>query len=253
VTERLEVENASKRFGGLRVFDDVTFHAPTGQITALIGPNGAGKSTLINMVCGVLRPDRGEIRKDGRPLDNVRPSDALGLGLARTFQEVRVFATLTALENVLVALPHQLGDRLGGLLGWRWRSAERAALSTALELLEQVGLDRVASQPAAALSFGSQKLLGLARAAATGADTLLLDEPTSGLELQRVPIVTGLLRGLRQEGRTVLLVEHNVDVVAELADQVVVLQGTVIASGAPDRVLRDRRVIDEYLGRVYDA
>jgi ABC-type branched-subunit amino acid transport system ATPase component len=253
MTERLEVENASKHFGGLRVFDDVTFSAPAGQITALIGPNGAGKSTLINMVCGGLQPDRGQIRKDGRPLHQVRPSDALGLGLARTFQEVRVFPTLTALENVLVALPHQLGDRLRGLLGWRWRSAENIARATALELLRQVGLDREASRPAADLSFGSQKLLGLARAAATGADTLLLDEPTSGLELQRVPLVTGLLSGLRQQGRTILLVEHNVDVVATLADLVVVLHGTVIASGAPDRVLRDRRVIDEYLGRLYDA
>jgi ABC-type branched-subunit amino acid transport system ATPase component len=253
VTERLRVENAAKRFGGLRVFEDVTFHVPTGQITALIGPNGAGKSTLINMMCGGLRLDRGEIRKDGRPLDGLRPSGAVGLGLARTFQDVRVFTTLTALENVLVALPRQAGDNLAGLLGWRWRSVEKAARTTALELLQQLGLDREAGQPAASLSFGSQKLLGLARAAATGADTLLLDEPTSGLELQRVPIVTAFLRGLQQEARTILLVEHNVDVVAELADQVVVLQGTVIAAGAPDRVLRDRRVIDEYLGRVYDA
>jgi branched-chain amino acid transport system permease protein len=253
MSKRLEVENAAKRFGGLLVFDDVTFHAPAGQITALIGPNGAGKTTLINMICGALRPDRGGMRKDGRVLDGLRPSDALRLGLVRTFQEVRAFSTLTALENVLVALPRQPGDRLLGLLGWRWRSAERAARAAALELLAQLGLDRDAAQPAASLPFGSQKLLGLARAAATGADTLLLDEPTSGLELQRVPIVTGFLRSLRQEGRTILLIEHNVDVVAELADHVVVLQGTVIASGAPDRVLRDRRVIDEYLGRLYDA
>ena len=141
MTERLEVDSASKRFGGLQVFDDVTFHAPAGQITALIGPNGAGKSTLINMVCGVLRPDRGQIRKDGQRLDTVRPSSALGLGLARTFQEVRVFATLTALENVMVALPHQVGDRLRGLVGWRWRSTETAVHAQALELLEQLELD----------------------------------------------------------------------------------------------------------------
>jgi ABC-type branched-subunit amino acid transport system ATPase component len=253
VNKGLEVIAAGKRFGGLLVFEEVTFDAPEGQITALIGPNGAGKTTLINMICGALRADHGELRKGGRSLAGVRPSQALRHGLARTFQDVRAFPTLTALENVLVALPDQPGDRLLPLLGRRWRTADRKALATALDLLAQLGLEANAHQPAGSLPFGSQKLLGLARAAATGADTLLLDEPTSGVELQRVPLVTSFLRDLRSSGRTVLLIEHNVEVVAELADQVVVLQGRVIASGAADRVLRDRRVIDEYLGRLYDA
>lgn len=241
-----------KHFGGVRVFRDVTFDAPAAQITALIGPNGAGKTTLINIACGVLRADAGEIVKGGRSLGTIVPAQATARGLARTFQDVRVFPTLTVLENVMVAFPDQPGDRPWALAGRRWKTAEREVRARAEELLEQLGLGAEAARRAEDLPFGSQKLLGLARATATGADTLLLDETTTGLEISRVPIVLDFLRRLKAEARTVLLVEHNMDVVTDVADQVVVLHGTVIAAGTPQAVLHDQNVIRDYLGRIYD-
>ncbi len=250
---RLAYEGVGKHFGGVDVFDDVSFTIAPATITALIGPNGAGKSTLINLTSGVFRADRGRILKDGVPLDGQRPAAALGRSLARTFQDVRVFGTLSVIENVLVAMPGQIGDAPWRLFGSRWLGDERGHRAAALALLEQLGLAADAERPAADLPFGTQKLIALARAVATGADTLLLDETTTGLELTRIPLVMTFLRGLRAAGRTILLVEHNMDVVADVADAVVVLHGTVIASGAANSVLRDDAVIREYLGRIYDA
>jgi ABC-type branched-subunit amino acid transport system ATPase component len=252
-TARLEVRGLAKHFGGVRVFSDVTFQAPAGRITSLVGPNGAGKSTLINLVTGVLRPDAGEILKDGRGLLGLPPHAMAARGVARSFQDVRVFPTLSVLENVQVALPDQPGDSVLRLFRRGWRAAEQRHRQAALELLARVGLDDVAYRAAEDVPFGSQKLLGLVRAVATGADTLLLDETTTGLEVSRIPLATRFLRELRDAGKTLLLIEHNMDVVADIADHVVVLHGTVIAAGSADHVLRDERVIREYLGRLYDA
>jgi ABC-type branched-subunit amino acid transport system ATPase component len=237
---RLEYRELYKHFDGLVVFNDVTFGVPAGRITALIGPNGAGKSTLINMTCGVFAPDRGSIVKDGHDLRGLAAPRALGHSLARTFQNVRVFPTLTVLENVLVAFP----DR---------PSAEARNREIALQLLDRLGLAADAGRRADEIPFGSQKLLALARVTATGADTLLLDETTTGLEISRVPLVLDFLRALRADGRTILLVEHNMEVVTGVADSVVVLHGTVIAQGTPQAVLHDEGVIREYLGRIYHA
>lgn len=252
-TARLAIRGLGKHFGGVRVFSDVSFEAPAGRITALVGPNGAGKSTLINLVCGVLSPDAGEIVKDGRGLLGLAPHAVAARGIARTFQDVRVFPTLTVLENVLVALPDQPGDRLRRLVRGGWGEAERRNREAAMDLLGRLDLTDVAHRLAEDVPFGTQKLLGLARAVATGADTLLLDESTTGLEVSRIPLAMQLFADLRATGKTLLLVEHNMDVVADIADQVVVLHGTVIALGSADRVLRDERVIREYLGRLYDA
>ncbi len=253
MNNRLAVEQLGKHFGGVRVFHDVTFSVPEGCVTALIGPNGAGKSTLINIVCGVLAADTGRVLLDGKPSTVRRPHQAAAYSLGRTFQDVRLFPTMTALENVLVAPPRQPGDRLTGLLGPRWRQAEVGNRKRAVELLARLEVDDVQREVARDLSFGTQKLVGLARAVATGASTLLLDEPSTGLELSRVPLLISLLTDLCQNGRTILLIEHNIDLVAELADQVIVLHGTVIASGSVAQVLHDEQVIREYLGRVYDA
>jgi len=252
-TNKLEYRNLAKHFDGLHVFADVTFEVPAGGITALIGPNGAGKSTLINMTCGVFAPDSGTIVKDGRDLHGLRAPRALAASLARTFQNVRVFPTLTVLENVLVAFPDQPGDDPWRLFAPAARAAEERHRATALQLLERLGLGADAHRRADAIPFGSQKLLALARVTATGADTLLLDETTTGLEISRLPLVLEFLRVLRSEGRTILLVEHNMDVVTDLADVVVVLHGTVIAQGTPQHVLHDEQVIREYLGRIYHA
>ena len=253
MSDRLAVAGLTKQFGGVRVFHDVSFGVPGGRITALIGPNGAGKTTLMNIVCGSLSADAGEVLADGVPLTLRRAHQACGRGLARTFQDVRLFPTLTALENVMVALPGQPGDRLTGLLDTRWRKAEQANRKAALGLLAELELEDVPQEAASSLPFGTQKLVALARAVATGADLLLLDEPSTGLELGRLALLSSLLMRLREAGRTVLLIEHNVDLVAELADQVVVLQGTVMASGPVAQVLHDEQVVREYLGRLYDA
>jgi ABC-type branched-subunit amino acid transport system ATPase component len=250
---KLEYRDLAKRFGGVRVFENVNFSAPAARITALIGPNGAGKTTLINMTCGVFPADSGAILKDGTSLARLRPARALGASLARTFQNVRLFPTLTVLENVMVAFPAQPGDRPWRLFGRAWALEEKRNSERGLNLLSRLGLADEAGRRADELPFGSQKLLALARASATGADTLLLDETTTGLEISRVPRVLEFLRALRAEGRTVLLVEHNMDVVTEVADQVVVLHGTVIASGTPAEVLQDEQVVREYLGRIYHA
>ena len=253
LTNKLEVRDLEKHFGGVQVFRNVTFDVPAGGITALIGPNGAGKTTLINMSCGVFHPDGGTIVKDGRSLATLKPAQALSYSLARTFQDVRVFPTMTVLENVMVAFPHQPGDEPWRLFGGSWKSAEAANRAEALSLLERLELAADAGRRAEDIPFGSQKLLGLARAAATGADTLMLDETTTGLAISRVPTVLSFLRGLKNAGRTILLIEHNMDVVTDVADQVVVLHGTVIASGTPAQVLHDPQVIRDYLGRIYDA
>jgi branched-chain amino acid transport system ATP-binding protein len=250
---KLEYRDLYKHFDGLQVFRDVTFAVPAGKITALIGPNGAGKSTLINMTCGVFPQDGGAMFKDGRELTHLSAAGALERSLARTFQNVRVFATLSVLENVMVAFPKQPGDAPWRLFGKAWKAAEERNRSLAMDYLERLGLSREAQRRAGEIPFGSQKLLGLVRATATGADTLLLDETTTGLEVSRVPLVAAFLRALREEGRTILLVEHNMEVVSDVADSVVVLHGTVIAQGTPQQVLREEAVIRDYLGRIYSA
>jgi ABC-type branched-subunit amino acid transport system ATPase component len=250
---RLEYRELYMHFDGLDVFRDVTFGVPAGRITALIGPNGAGKSTLINLTCGVFPPAGGAILKDGRNLAGLTAARALTFSLTRTFQNVRVFPTLSVLENVMVAFPEQPGDDPLRFFGRAAKNAEERNREHAAGLLERVGLANDAGRRADEIPFGSQKLLALIRATATGADTLLLDETTTGLEISRVPLVLEFLRALRAEGRTILLIEHNMDVVTDVADSVVVLHGTVIAQGTPQQVLHDEHVIRDYLGRIYSA
>jgi ABC-type branched-subunit amino acid transport system ATPase component len=252
----LQIKQLAKHFGGVRVFEDVTFDVPPRRVTALLGPNGAGKTTIINIICGIFPADHGEVYLGGQSLLGIQPHQTIERGIVRTFQDVRIFPSLTALENVLTAFPRQSGDRLWEvfLAAGRVAGEERKNRARAMELLDQVDLAAEANRPAEELPFGQQKLLGLVRAVATGAGLLLLDEPSTGVEVSLVPNVTRLIRYLvDEEARSVLLIEHNVDVVREIADQVVVLQGTVITSGTCDAVLNDERVIREYLGRLYDA
>jgi len=253
----LYLDGLAMRFGGVQVFDNVTMHIPPAQVTACIGPNGAGKTTLINVVCGVFRAHGGRVFLDGNSLDGIHPHETVQRGIARTFQDVRIFPYLTALENVLIAIPNQRGEKLRHLfrVGSGASTQERRHREEASALLDAVAMSDAADRPAGELPFGRQKLLSLARAVATGARLLLLDEPASGVEAEMVARVTALISRLaRMEGRAALLVEHNVEVVREVADQVVVLQGGgIIASGSCEQVLRDERVITEYLGRIYDA
>lgn len=252
----LEIQGLGKSFGGVRVFDDVTIHAPRGQVTACIGPNGAGKTTLINIICGVLPADRGRVLLDGVALNGIRPHETVKRGIGRTFQDVRIIPLLTALENILVAIPAQSGERLRHIFlpSRRVGAEERRNRERAAALLEVVGLTGVADRPAGELPFGQQKLLSLVRLVATGASILLLDEPATGVEAELHPHIIAVIRTLvRDEGKAVVVVEHNMDVVRDVADDVVVLHGTVIASGPAAAVIKDERVIREYLGRLYNA
>ncbi len=253
----LHLAGMAMRFGGVQVFENVTIDVPPAKVTACIGPNGAGKTTLINAVCGVYRPYAGRVYLDGAPLAGIRPHQSVRHGIARTFQDVRIFPHLTVLENVLSALPSQRGEKLRHLFrpGAGLAAETRRHRDEAQALLDSVALGDAAQRQAGELPFGRQKLLSLARAVATGAPYLLLDEPAAGVEGEMIERVIALIvRLAKDEGRAALLIEHNVEVVREVADQVVVLQGGgIIASGSAEHVLNDERVIREYLGRIYHA
>ncbi|MDP2952315.1 MAG: ATP-binding cassette domain-containing protein, partial [Chloroflexota bacterium] len=219
------------------------------------GPNGAGKSTLINLTCGVLQPDRGNVYLHGKNLTRLRPHEALRRGIGRTFQEVRPFHFLSTLENVQMAFPREQWENPWRVLFSlsRMGPAERQSRKRAMALLERVGLAGEAERPARELPFGQQKLLALARLMATESEVLLLDEPTTGLEPALIPQVSQIVTELAQAGKTVLIVEHDVDVVQQVCSWVVVLQSRVIAQGTCGEVLRNELVIREYLGRLYGA
>jgi len=249
----LEVRGLGKRFGGLVALQGVDFNVPAGQIVALIGPNGAGKSTLFNLVTGVLPPSEGEVRLQGQRIDTLPPRAIAARGVARTFQHVRLRANMTCLENV--AIGTWLRGRAGVMAGALALSREEDAqcLFEAQRQLDRVGLGALASAPAGSLALGQQRVLEIARALAADPSLLMLDEPAAGLRLQEKQALATLLRELKSQGVTVLVVEHDMDFVMNLVDRVVVLQfGTRIAEGTPDVVRRDPRVIEAYLGGLDD-
>ncbi|MEX2236136.1 MAG: ABC transporter ATP-binding protein [Dehalococcoidia bacterium] len=240
-----------KHFGRLRAVDGVSLEVPRGSITALIGPNGAGKTTMINLIAGQETPKKGEIWLDDVRIDGLRPSQIAATGLARTFQNLRLFTNMTARENVMVGR-HRHGRTgiIEAISGFpSVASEERRIESDAVSFLHFVNLDFAQSLPAASLSFGHQRLLEIARSAATQPLLLLLDEPAAGLNRVETRDLARLLRRIRGEGTTILLVEHDMTLVMELADLVVVVDhGVKIAEGPPAAVRGDRLVIEAYLG-----
>ena len=247
----LECRNLVKTFGGVRAIDDLSVTFEAGRITALIGPNGAGKTTLFHLITGALRPDAGEILYRERRIDHLPPWRIAQLGIGRLFQDVRVFNKLTVLENVLVAFRGQSGENpLNSLLR---RSAinrqERANVEEARRRLDFVGLGGLSAARGEDLSHGQQKLLALARLLAADADVFLLDEPTSGVNPEMVDTLLDLIRRLAGEGKTVVVIEHNMDVVMEIANWVYFMdEGEIVAFGLPDEILGDREVRAAYLG-----
>ncbi len=246
-----EIEDLTKDFGGLRAVDRLSCTVEQKKVTSLIGPNGAGKTTAFNLISGFVRPSAGRVRYRDIDITGMEPDRIVALGLARTFQDLRLFQRMTALENVMLGLQRQPGERLvHAVLGRATLGAERAAArGRALAILEELGLAAKAGELAHNLAYGEQKLLAIARAMATDADLLLLDEPAAGLGREAVDTVLEVIRRLVRRGRTVLLIDHHMEAVMDVSDHVVVLDaGRKIAEGGPEEVQHDQEVVRVYLG-----
>lgn len=250
-TEALRVVDLRKSFGGLVAVGGASFVIPEGKITALIGPNGAGKTTIFNMITGNMKPDSGSVFLHGKDITGMSNVAIARMGMARSFQDVRLCERMTALDNVMVAVPNQPGERINQLVfrPGHTRKVEKAARERALECLALFGIADVAMERVGELSYGDQKLVAIARLLATDADVLLLDEPTSGVDPANVEGVMQGVSRLRDLGRTVCLVEHSVHFVQQLADFAVFLdQGVVLAEGTVDELINTRELADLYFG-----
>jgi ABC-type branched-subunit amino acid transport system ATPase component len=247
----LTVQGVSKAFGGIRAVEDCTFDVAPRLITGLIGPNGAGKTTVFNLITGFLRADGGSIRYKGEELLGLPPHEVETRGVVRTFQHLRLWGKMTVLENVVLGCRTPLGECVVSLFmrPGRVREEEAAARRRALEVLEFFGLAGRAHEMAEDLAYPEQKLLSMARIFATDAEVLLLDEPTSGLDTDSLGRIVPMVRRLIEHGKTVLLIEHNMELIAQLSDEVVFLhQGRVMARGRAEQITRDPALTEIYFG-----
>lgn len=247
----LEIRELSKRFGGLQVVDRCSFDVADGSITGLIGPNGAGKSTLFGLLSGFNKPDAGEIRLNGRRIDGLPPYEVARRGLRRTFQIPRELKEMSVLENLMLVPENQFGDRILSIFtsGERVRREEHAHETAARKVLETVGLADKAETSAWQLSGGQKKLLELARSLMSHPRIMLLDEPTAGVNPTLIRHLMKVMEIVRESGITLLIIEHNMNVVMELCERVIVLdRGRVIASGKPSEIQQNQNVLDAYLG-----
>ena len=249
----LTVEGLRKRFGGLTAVDDVSFTVDKGSIISVIGPNGAGKTTVFNLITGIYTPDAGAVTLDGKSLLGLRPDQVAGAGLARTFQNIRLFLGMTALENVVVARGLRMtSDYWGALFRTaHYKADEQAAIRRSLELLEFVGLAERADDLASDLAYGQQRRLEIARALATQPKLLLLDEPSAGMNPQETEEAKALIQRIRSDlGIAVVLIEHDMRLVMTISEHIVVLDhGAKIAEGNAEAIRSHPKVIEAYLGR----
>lgn len=255
MSSSLRLHSLSRHFGGLRVLQEVNLEIAQGGIFGLIGPNGAGKTTVFNLITGLLPPTSGHIEFNGQNLAGRKPHEITRLGIARTFQNIRIFKEMTLLENVMVGLHAQLQYGALGLLASSglFRSEERRARERAHELLSWVKLDHKALEKADNLSYGEQRKLELARALATDPKLLLLDEPVAGMNSNEKVELMHQIRSISERGYTIFIIEHDMRFVMGLCADIAVLNfGRIIARGNPDIIRNDPQVIEAYLGREDD-
>jgi len=247
----MSLDGVARAFGGIRAVDGCTFDVRPGLITGLIGPNGAGKTTVFNLITGFLGADQGSIRLRGTELLGLAPHQVQRLGVVRTFQHLRLWNNMSVLENVLLGCATPAGENVFSLFlrAGAVQAEEARARARAMEVLEFFGLAARAGEFAEDLAYPEQKLLSMARIFASDAPVMLLDEPTSGLDGESLRRIVPLVRRLVEHGKTVLLIEHNMDLISELSDEVVFLhQGRVLATGRPAEITRDPALTEIYFG-----
>jgi branched-chain amino acid transport system ATP-binding protein len=249
----LEIANITKTFGGLKAISDVTFSLEKGRIVSIIGPNGAGKTSFFNTLTGIYKPDSGSITFNGKSLLGLRPDQIAACGIARTFQNIRLFPDMTVIENIMVGMHIHFKQSALAILfrSPAFKKEEREAEQKALQLMKYVGLHNVENELAKNLPYGAQRRLEIARALAADPQLLLLDEPAAGMNPQETEDIIQLFRNIRDKmGITILLIEHDMRVVMNISEDICVMDyGVKIAQGTPAEIRNNSRVIEAYLGR----
>ena len=246
----LEIMDLKKSFGGLQAISDLSCSIEKEKITSIIGPNGAGKTTLYNLITGFIKPDYGKVFYHGKDITSMTPAQIANLGVVRTFQNLRIFNKLTVKENIIVGLKetHQEG-LMNGIFGLKSKEKKELLTKKAKKLIEFVGISKLENELAENISYGEQKFVILARTLAMDPDIILFDEPAAGVSKDSMEKMITLFRQLQEQGKTIVLVEHNMDVVMNVSDFIIVLNfGKKIASGSPKEVSQNKTVVDVYLG-----